>query len=123
MLKHVFLVCFGFMSFASAKVLSLVAVTDAACPVCQAWHEEVFPSYSIKSKIYDDLPKSMRVLDYSSSYDRQWISSHTKTAITGLPTFFLVEGETILTSFEGYSTLENFYKRLNKKVKEVGAQE
>ena len=99
-----------------ANTMSIVAVTDPGCPVCQSWHEQVMPGYLSKSRVYSY--PSLVVKDYSSRWDRVWIRDHLRP-IQYLPTFFLVEGDKVLDEFSGYSSQDDFYERLDHSLKKA----
>ena len=100
------------LSACSYAEIRLVAVTHASCPACQAWHKEIADNYPLKDQ-GDSLP-SLTIYDVSNPDDLAWVHSHI-SGINGLPTFALMDGNSVKTTFAGYYGVSAFYTELKSR--------
>gem|GEM_PF-7030627 len=91
--------------------LSLFVITHPSCPVCQKWHNEIEETY-LEESLTRDLP-SLQSFDLSVKEDRDFVSDKIGLVFY-IPMFVLMDGDTKLGSFDGYTDFDEFFTALDE---------
>ncbi|MDC3180779.1 thioredoxin family protein [Gammaproteobacteria bacterium] len=94
-----FLLSFNFAA------LSLVAITDPYCHVCERWHQEIGDQYHMFEQSHH-FPKLVEMSQ--DSYANQLWVFRTVGLLSAIPTFVIMDDDEVLGQIEGYTDIPEF---------------
>jgi len=113
------LISTAFAKNSEASETTLLVVYSPSCTHCHEWMKNVYPVYqSYKKEEQLNQRPSIRLLNMNNAEDSQFISDHLSMVLF-TPTFVLWDGQKELYRFQGYSTVDAFFSKLDGGLRKI----